>query len=141
MVFKCVFNKISNDKYIIKVLSFLYLIYATLTRVRLGSDQLHQIGSTMNFLKGNGFSVAFFNGSNITYETLYSWPLFYRIICIPFLFLNNIEYVYLFIKIFAYCILIYSLCQIFYRSFKDRRLINISINIYILFYQRYFGSH
>lgn len=129
MVFKDVITKIFNDKYIIKVVSFLYLIYATLTRVRLGSDQLNQIGSTINFLKGNGFSVAFFNGSNITFETLYSWPLFYRIICIPFLFLNNIEYIYLFIKIFAYCILIYSLCQIFYRSFKDRRLINISINI------------
>ncbi|MDA9893968.1 hypothetical protein N9D17_00300 [bacterium] len=129
MIFKDIFNKIINDKYIIKVVSFSYLIYATLTRIRLGTDQLSQIGSTTNFLNGNGFSTSFFNGSNITFETLYSWPLFYRIICIPFLFLNNIEYIYLFIKIFAYCILIYSLCQIFYSLFKDRSLINISINI------------
>ena len=80
MIFKFIFNKVLNDKYIIKVSSTLYLIYAILTRVRLGSDQLQQIGSTINFLKGNGFSNAVFNGYNITFETLYSWPFFYRII-------------------------------------------------------------
>lgn len=132
MIFKFIYNKVLNDKYIIKVSSTLYLIYAILTRVRLGSDQLQQIGSTINFLKGNGFSNAVFNGYNITFETLYSWPFFYRIIYIPFLFINNIEFSYLFIKIFAYGVLIFSLYQIFYRVLTDQSLINISINIVFL---------
>jgi hypothetical protein len=76
---------IKCDKYIIKITSVLILFYIIYSRSHPSSDQLNQIGSAFNFIKGNGFSKVFFDGKQLIFQRLYNWPKFYSLLIAFFL--------------------------------------------------------
>ena len=121
---------LKNDTYIIKIISLSYLLFIIFNRIRLGSDQLRQLGSSVNFLTGNGFTQSFFDGNIITLSSVDDWPLFYRVFCIPFLLLfKNLEFVYLLVLLCSYILLILSINEIITRFFLNTNNKKAALNL------------
>lgn len=121
---------LKNDSFIIKTCSFSYLLFIIFNRIRLGSDQLRQLGSSVNFLNGNGFSQANFDGKEVFFSTVDDWPLFYRIFSIPFLMLfEDLEFAYLSILVSSYIFLIISIHEIIKRIFFKKTNKKYALNL------------
>lgn len=127
-------TKILESKYIVKALSFLTLCFLIYSRHKISYDDLIQLSTTVNYLNGYGFCLKFYDGEYIIHEAVNSWPMLYRILAIPFIFFTqNIEISSILIKIFTYLFLYLTLYYYFSSLFKNKKEINIALNICFCF--------
>jgi hypothetical protein len=101
---------------------------------RVGADQLLQIGSAVNFLKGNGFSLAYFFDSGITHLRLYSWPPLYSMVAVPLLWLsgNDVTVTVLTIYFFSFS-LFFGAIKLFAETFFEDKMIVNSLLLFLSF--------
>ena len=126
--------KILENKYILKILSFLALCFLIYSRHKISTDDLTQLSTTVNFLNGFGFCLKYYDGEFITHQSVDSWPMLYRIIAVPFVFFTkNIEISAMLIKVFSYLFLFFTLYSFFSYLFDVKRQANIALNICFLF--------
>ena len=121
---------LKKDTFIIKTLSFSYLLFIIFNRIRLGSDQLVQLGSAVNFLNGGEFTLSIFDGEEVFLSTVDDWPLFYRVFSIPFLMLfKDLEFIYLSILVSSYILLLLSINEIINRVFLNKNNKTAALNL------------
>jgi len=126
--------KILESKYIVKVLSFLVLCFLIYSRHKISTDDLTQLSTTVNFLNGFGFCLKYYDGEFIMHQPVDSWPMLYRIIAIPFVFVTkNIEISAMLIKTFSYLFLFFTLNSFFSCLYTEKKQANIALNICFLF--------
>lgn len=125
-----ILNFLKKDLYIIRLSSLLLLTFIIYTRSYPGSDHLNQLGSAFNFIKGNGFSLGFFDGKEIYYNNLDRWPKFYSIVLALWLFITkNVNLSFLFGEFSFYSLFVFSLYQIISLLFKESVNKNLAINL------------
>lgn len=126
--------KILESKYILKILSFLALCFLIYSRHKISFDDLTQLSTVVNFLNGFGFCLKYYDGEFITHHSVDSWPMLYRIIALPFVFVTeNIEISAMLIKAFSYLFLFFTLNSFFSYLFTEKKQANIALNICFLF--------
>ena len=106
------FEEIFKNKYSL-IVAFLFAMlaygYLNYTSARVGSDQMVQLGTAVNFLEGNGFSQL--NASEIgqvEQTKVLAWPYFYRILAVPVLLITNknVELSFLLLGVFSFGLLL-----------------------------------
>jgi len=111
-------------------LSLIILIIIIYTRSFPASDHLNQLGSAFNFIKGNGFSLAFFDGKEISYYNLDHWPKFYSLVLAFCLFITkNVNLSFLLGEFSLFSLFVFSLYQIINLLFKELVNKNLAINL------------
>jgi len=118
---------IKCDKYIIKITSVLILFYIIYSRSHPSSDQLNQIGSAFNFIKGNGFSKVFFDGKQLIFQSLDNWPKFYSLLIAFFLKISkdtNVSFLCVeFICYGLFLVAIYKTLTILLKASSNKNLV------------------
>ena len=118
---------IKCDKYIIKITSVLILFYIIYSRSHPSSDQLTQIGSAFNFIKGHGFSNVFFDGKQLVFQSLDSWPKFYSLLIAFFLKISkdtNVSFLCVEFTCYAvFLIAIYKTLTILLKGSSNKNLV------------------
>ena len=126
--------KILDNKYILKILSFLTLCFLIYSRHKISTDDLTQLSTTFNFINGFGFCLKYFDGEFVTHQSVDSWPMLYRIIAVPFVFITkNIEISAMLIKVLTYLFLYFTLHSFFSCLFIMKKQANMALNICCLF--------
>lgn len=113
---KSVFNLINKDRWIIPGLALLILCLNAYTTMRCGSDELVQLGTVVNFLQGEGFTLLQTNDGNIIENiVIEDWPYAYRIISVPFVWVTggNIDMSFVLVLCLSYLVLFVVVGKIF----------------------------
>jgi|GEM_PF-4136433 len=104
-----------NTKIKLGVLFFFAILlfsWQEYTTRRVAADEMIQIGTTQNFLSGNGFNIFYADNLNeVQGKKISTWPYFYRIAVIPFLVITNknVELSFLFMEIMSFIVLLLTL--------------------------------
>ena len=105
-------NNTNNKLLLAFILSIFIYAFNVYSAQRVGSDHLHQLGSAVNFIEGNGFtklSTQDFN--HIDKVDVNAWPYFYRIVSTPVLLITNknIEITFYIVLVLGYAFFLFSL--------------------------------
>lgn len=123
-------NFLKKDNFIIRISSLIILIFIIYSRSHPGSDQLYQIGSAFNFIKGNGFSEVFFDGNVLIFKELNRWPRFYSLLISLFLFFSkDPNFSFLVVEFICYGFFLLALYKTLSLIFKDSANKHLAINL------------